>query len=171
MYERLFHLQEEVLKSLANQKRLEIIHLLKGHELTVSEMVAMLGISQTNVSQHLAVLRRLKLVTVRRSGLHAHYRLSDERVADVVTVLRELLMRQHAHDPEISSLDAALNTSALYPIVRDPVCGMRISAQSAAASVEHEGAMHFFCASGCKERFLAVHQAAAAPSVPHTQEV
>lgn len=154
MYERLFHLQEEVLKTLANQKRLEIIQLLKGHELTVSEMVGMLGIAQTNVSQHLAVLRRLKLVAVRKEGLHAHYRLSDERVADIITTLRDFLTHHHAHDPEIAALKA-LDSDSTYPVVRDPVCGMRISAKSAADSMERDGVTYYFCASGCKEKFLA----------------
>ena len=157
MYERLFHLQEEVLKTLANQKRLEIIQLLKDHELTVSEMVAMLGISQTNLSQHLAILRRLKLVTVRKAGLHSYYRLSDERVATIITTLREFLRHQHAHESEMVALET-LDNDSTYPIVRDPVCGMRISAHSAADSVQQDGKTYYFCASGCKEQFRAKAQ-------------
>ncbi|HET9101640.1 MAG TPA: heavy metal translocating P-type ATPase [Acidobacteriaceae bacterium] len=37
--------------------------------------------------------------------------------------------------------------------VKDPVCGMQISPDKAAASVEHSGKTYFFCCTGCKERF------------------
>ena len=152
MYERLFQLQEETLKTLANQKRLEIVQLLQNNELTVTEMVEMLGMPQANISQHLSLLRQVRIVTTRKDGLRVYYRLTDERIIAVVHKLRAFLKSQFAHEPEIagfSSLD-----SGIYPIVRDPVCGMRISAPEAFARVEHEGHSYFFCASGCKDMFV-----------------
>jgi ArsR family transcriptional regulator, virulence genes transcriptional regulator len=154
MYERLFSLQEEVLKSLANKKRLELVQLLNGHELTVNQMVAMLGISQSNVSQHLSVLRRLKLVKVRKVGLNAYYSLTDDRITTVITALRDFLKSQYGQEPEIAEI-AHLDEASTYPIVRDPVCGMRFSASSAAYSMVFEGDMHYFCAEGCKNEFAA----------------
>jgi ArsR family transcriptional regulator, virulence genes transcriptional regulator len=152
MYERLFQLQEEILKTLANHKRLEIIQLLKNQEMTVNEMVQMLGISQANVSQHLSILRRLKLVKVRKEGLHAHYSLTDRRIAGVINELREFLKSQYSHEPEIAEI-AALNNESLYPIVRDPVCGMRISVSEAGDSIVYQEKDYYFCAQGCKEHF------------------
>jgi DNA-binding transcriptional ArsR family regulator/YHS domain-containing protein len=152
MYERLFHLQEEILKTLANHKRLEIIQLLKNHELTVNQMVEMLGISQTNVSQHLSVMRRLKLVKVRKEGLHAHYSLTDERIAGVINELRAFLKSQYRNEPEIAEI-AALNNDSIYPIVKDPVCGMRISVSEAGETLHVNGTNYYFCAQGCKEAY------------------
>ena len=55
LYHRLFSLQEDVFKTIASRKRLEIIQLLKIRELSVSEMVEMLGVRQSNLSQHLSL--------------------------------------------------------------------------------------------------------------------
>ena len=151
MYERLFQLQEETLKVLANQKRLEIVQLLQSKELTVSEMVDMLGMPQANISQHLSLLRQVRIVATRKDGLRVYYRLSDERIIAVVRELRGFLKSQFAHEPEMAHLSSLDNS--IYPIVRDPVCGMRISAPEAYAHVEHDGRPYYFCASGCKEHF------------------
>ena len=35
----------------------------------------------------------------------------------------------------------------------DPVCGMHVEEEKAAARVEHKGATYYFCSAGCKERF------------------
>ena len=151
MYERLFQLQEETLKTLANQKRLEIVQLLQNKELTVTEMVDMLGMPQANISQHLSLLRQVRIVATRKDGLRVYYRLTDKRIIAVVRELRAFLKSQFAHEPEIAGLSSLDNS--IYPIVRDPVCGMRISAPEAFAHLEHNGQSYFFCASGCKDHF------------------
>jgi YHS domain-containing protein len=40
-------------------------------------------------------------------------------------------------------------------MVTDPVCGMRIESDDAAASTEHEGATYFFCSQACHDAFVA----------------
>jgi len=154
MYERLFSLQEEILKTLANHKRLEILQLLNNTEMTVNQMVQMLGISQTNLSQHLAVLRHMKLVTARKSGLSVYYHLTDKRIASVIRELREFLKSQYHNDSDIAKI-VAMDNNSIYPIVRDPVCGMRISIDEVSESVEINGKTHHFCAQGCRDSFVA----------------
>src|SRR5215471_7723678 len=134
MYERLFQLQEETLKTLANQKRLEIVQLLNNRELTVSEMVEMLGVPQANISQHLSLLRQLRIVATRRNGLRVYYRLTDKRIAAIIRELRMFLKAQNFHDPEIAAI-ASLGHPRTYPIVRDPICGMRLSIQEVAEPI------------------------------------
>lgn len=152
MYERLFQLQEEILKVLANHKRLEIVQLLHNKELTVTEMVGMLGVPQANISQNLSLLRQARIVATRKEGLQVYYRLTDKRIAGVVRELRLFLKSQFAYEPEIAHL-SSLNSNA-YPIVRDPVCGMRLSAHEVGESITHDDVAHYFCAAGCKNIFL-----------------
>lgn len=154
MYERLFQLQEEILKTIANQKRLEILQLLKQKELTVSEMVDMIGLPQANLSQHLSVLRKLRIVSTRKEGLHVYYHLTDERIALVIKELREFLKSQYAHEPEIAHI-SSLDSRSMYPIVRDPVCGMRLSIHEAGDSAQFNSEDYYFCAVGCKDKFTA----------------
>lgn len=161
MYQKLFSLQEEVFKVLANQKRLEIIQLLNNRELSVTQMVTMLGIAQSNLSQHLASLRQAKIVSSRRDGHIIYYRLSDARVSKACDMIKDVLRDSHGLSEQDS--DLLKQGEELYPIVKDVVCGMRISVSHAGDSVSHNGKEYYFCASGCKNAFAAhperfVHQ-------------
>ncbi len=83
----------EVYKVLANPKRLEILNLLRIREFAVEELRGILRLTKSNLSQHLALLRHARLVTVRRSGQNAHYRIIDRRIVDPCRILHNL--RQH----------------------------------------------------------------------------
>ena len=77
-------------KALANPHRLELLDLLAQGERTVEALAQEAGLPIANASQHLQVLRAAHLVTVRRAGLFAYYRLADERVLTVWHALRDL---------------------------------------------------------------------------------
>ena len=152
LYQKLFSLQEETLKVLANQKRLEIVQLLKGRELAVSEMMEMLGVPQANLSQHLSMMRQAKIVETRRDGVKIYYSLTDARIAEACALLKEFLKEQYKSDTQISKILTADQNNP-YPIVKDVVCGMRISVSEAGGQETMEGQTYYFCASGCKEKF------------------
>lgn len=146
MYNELFALEEDVFKVIANQKRLEIIQLLHKRELNVSEMIEMLGLRQANLSQHLSLLRQHKIVTVTKKGREVYYKLADDNIAKAVQLIYRFLQKQH-HIEGVPSADA------IFPIVADPVCGMRLSASEAFDSADHDNRTYYFCASGCKDKF------------------
>jgi DNA-binding transcriptional ArsR family regulator len=77
-------------KILANSKRLEILNLLREQEMSVEDLVKTLGVSKANVSQHLALLRHARLVTVRRSGLNGFYNIIDPRIVEPCRILHKL---------------------------------------------------------------------------------
>ena len=77
-------------KILANSKRLEILNLLREQEMPVEILVKELGISKANVSQHLALLRHARLVTVHRTGLNAFYNIIDPRIVEPCRILHKL---------------------------------------------------------------------------------
>jgi rhodanese-related sulfurtransferase len=77
-------------KALSNPHRLELIELLAQGERIVEDLAREANLPIANASQHLQVLRAAQLVDVRRDGLYAYYRLSDERVFRVWQALREL---------------------------------------------------------------------------------
>lgn len=80
----------ETYKILANPKRLEILNLLREQEMSVEDLIKTLGIAKANVSQHLALLRHAKLVTVRRHGLNGHYNIIDPRIVEPCRILHAL---------------------------------------------------------------------------------
>ena len=151
MYQELFGIQENLFRTIASRKQLELIQLLHGRELTVSEMAKMLGIRQANVSQHLSELRKARLVSTHRDGTTIHYSLSDPRIITICDLAKSFLTDNHTFSPEI--VTALHDEQQLYPIVTDPVCGMRLSRAYAASSTQYQGTEFFFCASGCYENF------------------
>ena len=154
MYQKLFELQEDALKVVANQKRLEIIQLLNNRELSVNEMVAMLGIRQANLSQHLSLLREAKIVTPRRDGVTIHYSLTNPKVARACSLIKEFLKDQYTSDPEVAEI-LGRDGNSLYPVVKDVVCKMRISVSEAADMIDRKDKTYYFCGAGCKKHFLA----------------
>lgn len=91
-----YTLQAEVLKTLSNPRRLEIIHLLADGPREVSRLAAEMGISQPNVSQHLALMRSAGLVEAEREGREVRYRLSDPEIICACETMRGVLVRRLA---------------------------------------------------------------------------
>ena len=87
-------LQAEVLKTLASPRRLEILHRLSDGPREVGRLAAELGLSQPNVSQHLAVLRTAGMVDAERDGREVRYRLSDPDVMTACGIMRAVLERR-----------------------------------------------------------------------------
>lgn len=80
----------EIYKILANSKRLEILNLLREQEMSVEELIKTLGATKANVSQHLALLRHAKLVTVHRKGINGYYNIIDPRIVEPCRILHQL---------------------------------------------------------------------------------
>lgn len=77
-------------QALGDPIRLTVLQLLMGGPTAVSELVSLTGSSQSNISNHLAVLRRAKLVRSIRQGRQQVYELRDQRVAQLIESLSEL---------------------------------------------------------------------------------
>jgi ArsR family transcriptional regulator, arsenate/arsenite/antimonite-responsive transcriptional repressor len=83
---------ETVFKALADKTRLRILALLGPNEVCVCHIHDSLGLPQPTVSRHLAYLRRVGLVDVRRDGVWMHYQVArslDPVVQRVVTAAVE----------------------------------------------------------------------------------
>jgi DNA-binding transcriptional ArsR family regulator len=81
---------EDMLKALANRHRLMILCQLNGGETPVGELAALLGLRDSTVSQHLALLRKDGLVSTRREGQTIWYALASEPVRRLVGTLYEI---------------------------------------------------------------------------------
>ena len=87
----LHELHARVCKAIADPKRLLIINELRDRELSVGELCEALDLSQSNVSQHLAVLRERGVVSARREGTSVIYTLRGKKVLQAVDLLRQFL--------------------------------------------------------------------------------
>jgi ArsR family transcriptional regulator len=96
-------LQAGVLKTLASPRRLEILHRLATGPREVGRLAEELGMSQPNVSQHLAVLRASGVVEAVRDGREARYRLADPDVMVACSIMRGVLERRLRRLAELSA--------------------------------------------------------------------
>ncbi len=65
-----------IFRAFADETRLRILHLLKGGEMCVGDVVTILDLPQPTVSRHLSYLRQAQLVQTRKEGLWRFYRLA-----------------------------------------------------------------------------------------------
>lgn len=77
------------LKAIANPYRLMILCLLLDNELSVTELNETVPLSQSALSQHLAVLRSEDLVDTRKSAQIVYYRLKNEQVTEIISILHK----------------------------------------------------------------------------------
>ena len=83
----------ELLKAMANEWRLMILCQLADGEKTVSELQAILGLSQSALSQHLAVLRRERIVKARKHAQSVSYSLAGNDAPKVMNTLHEVFCK------------------------------------------------------------------------------
>lgn len=80
----------KILKALADETRLRILKFLKDGEKCVCEIVPYIGTSQSNVSQHLKILKNANIVTDRREGRSIYYSVVDERIFECLELLEQI---------------------------------------------------------------------------------
>lgn len=95
MDRKLFELQAELCKTLANPKRLEILEILKEHaEIAVNDLAELLEIPKANTSQHLAVLRQAGVVATRKDGINVYYSLRSTKISEACSLTRQILVER-----------------------------------------------------------------------------
>lgn len=84
-------LKAKLFRGFSDTSRLSILSSLCIGPRTVTEIVEVTGLSQSNVSNHLGCLRDCGLVTWEQQGRHALYQLSDHRVSELLQTADRLL--------------------------------------------------------------------------------
>ncbi len=148
MSKRIFHTQTKLVKALAHPIRLEIIHLLRTHALTVGQIVQMLGLRQAYVSQHLLTLKQAQVVRASRAGKEMYYEVADPKIMTACDNLLSLVTQKSLPEPG-------------DPVVTDPVCGMHLTPKTAIYQGNYNGVRQYYCGLGCYRAFTTKHKGAA----------
>jgi len=98
----IYEIHAEFCKVIANAKRLMIIALLEEGEMSVGDMAEAMGISISNVSQHLRVLRSQNIVQVRKEGQVVYYRLTEPRLPKLCKEIRALLLKMMTNQGKVA---------------------------------------------------------------------
>ena len=86
-----YRIQAEYCKALSHPTRIKILSYLERGERCVCEIVPFLEDEQSNVSRHLAVLRRAGILSRRKEGVSVYYRVKDEKVFEILALVLESL--------------------------------------------------------------------------------
>lgn len=78
------------MQAMAHPVRLKILCLVGNQELPVLEIVEAVGTSQSNISQHLAVLRDHGILASRKDANRVLYRIADKRVLKMISLTRQI---------------------------------------------------------------------------------
>jgi DNA-binding transcriptional ArsR family regulator len=78
------------LKAMCHPLRLRILCTLGDNEFSVQDIVDMVGTSQSNISQHLAILRDKDILGSRKEANRVYYRVGDARTLRLIEMMREV---------------------------------------------------------------------------------
>lgn len=78
------------LKAMAHPLRLKVLCILGGEELSVQEIVDAVGTSQSNISQHLAILRDKGILKSRKDANKVYYSINDHRTLRLISMMQDV---------------------------------------------------------------------------------
>ena len=84
------------LKAMSHPLRLKILCTLGDKESSVQDIVEQVGTSQSNISQHLAILRDKGILASRKEANRVLYRVSDTRTLQLIGMMRDVFCT-HGH--------------------------------------------------------------------------
>jgi len=83
------------LKAMSHPLRLKILCVLGSESISVQEIVEQVGTSQSNISQHLAILREKDLLGFKKEANRVYYFIDDDRMLKLISMMREIFCSRH----------------------------------------------------------------------------
>ncbi|WIM05191.1 MAG: metalloregulator ArsR/SmtB family transcription factor [Candidatus Nitricoxidivorans perseverans] len=83
------------LKAISHPLRLKILCVVSGEEVCVQDIVDAVGTSQSNISQHLGILRDKGVLQTRKDANRVYYRVADQRTLQLIVMMREIFCGAH----------------------------------------------------------------------------
>ncbi|WP_245590977.1 ArsR/SmtB family transcription factor [Deefgea rivuli] len=78
------------MKAMSHPLRLKILCVLADQEVSVQDIVERVGTTQSNISQHLALMREKGVLRTRKDANRVFYRVGDQRTLEVVAMMRDV---------------------------------------------------------------------------------
>ncbi len=97
----LYKIHAEMCKVFSNSTRLEILNLLRGKELSVTELIEKTRLSQANISQHLSIMKSKDIVISNRKGKNIYYKLANQKIIKAFDIIREVLVEKLKNNGKI----------------------------------------------------------------------
>jgi ArsR family transcriptional regulator len=89
--EEFYALHADFCKTFTNPKRIEILDLLRGGEMTVSDIQKKIGIEKAHTSLMLNFMRMKNILKMRRAGTNVYYSIADDKIAHACVTMQDAL--------------------------------------------------------------------------------
>ncbi|MCG9479998.1 MAG: metalloregulator ArsR/SmtB family transcription factor [Actinomycetia bacterium] len=89
--ETFYNLHSDMCKTISNPRRQAIIDAIRDKTLTVTEIVKKTGLPQSNISQHLSLLKSKGIVNRQRDGNNIYYSIANQKIIKAYDLLTEVL--------------------------------------------------------------------------------
>ena len=96
-----YNLHSDLCKAIFNPKRLAIIDALRGNKMNVNDLSERLKTSQSNISQHLAILKSKSLVVSVKEGSSTYYSISNPKILRAYDLVSEIIKDKFKSDNKI----------------------------------------------------------------------
>ena len=94
MDERVLELKAEILKALAQPTRLKILELLRNGEKCICEIVPAINGEQSNISRHISLMQKSRLITTRKDGVKVMVKVRDPEIFNILDKVSTILKNQ-----------------------------------------------------------------------------
>ena len=94
MEERVLELKAEILKALAQPTRLKILEFLRHGERCICEIIPAVNGEQSNVSRHISLMQKSRLVTTRKDGVKVMVKVTDPEIFNILDRVGRMLKEQ-----------------------------------------------------------------------------
>ncbi len=94
MEEQVIELKAEILKAMAQPTRLKILECLRKGEKCICEIVPAIDGEQSNISRHISLMQRCRLVTTRKDGVRVMVKVRDPKIFDLLDRVSQILQGQ-----------------------------------------------------------------------------
>ena len=94
MEEQVIELKAEILKAMAQPTRLKILECLRKGEKCICEIVPAINGEQSNISRHISLMQKCRLVTTRKDGVRVIVKVRDPKIYDVLDRISQILQSQ-----------------------------------------------------------------------------
>jgi DNA-binding transcriptional ArsR family regulator len=97
----LSEIKAELFKALGHPGRVRILEVLRDGHRTVAEMLPLVGLESSHLSQQLGILRRARVVTAQREGPSVRYTIADPAIVELLAAARTFLINSLSMSQEL----------------------------------------------------------------------
>ncbi len=96
MDKKIYMMHAEMCKVFTSPVRLEILDMLRNGKKTVTELVQLTGLNQSNVSQHLLIMKEKGILRTEKKGNYVFYNIANPKISEAFGIMKEIMIDQLA---------------------------------------------------------------------------